>query len=235
MCSLEKRGRVYILTLLGDGDHRFNPSTIDAISAALKEVQDSPDAGALVTTNQGRYFSNGLDLQWISQNPDAHLSTIRIKFENLLASFIRLRVPTIAAICGHAAAGGFMVALAHDYRFMRGDRSVLYMSELDIGMKLPSSLMAVVRSKLLPGTLRDVVLGARKFSAQMALEGGIVDSVYADAPQTLEAAVSEAQNLAGRGWKKEIYSELRLGAFPGVLEELDAHRDPYIFPVSSKL
>jgi len=235
MCSLEKRGRVYILTLLGDGDHRFNPSTIDAISAALKEVQDSPDAGALVTTNQGRYFSNGLDLQWISQNPDAHLSTIRIKFENLLASFIRLRVPTIAAICGHAAAGGFMVALAHDYRFMRGDRSVLYMSELDIGMKLPRSLMAVVRSKLLPGTLRDVVLGARKFSAQMALEGGIVDSVYADSPQTLEAAVSEAQNLAGRGWKKEIYSELRLGAFPGVLEELDAHRDPYIFPVSSKL
>nr|ABK25802.1 unknown [Picea sitchensis] len=235
MCNLEKRGRVYILTLLGDGDHRFNPSTIDAISAALKEVQDSPDAGALVTTNQGRYFSNGLDLQWISQNPDAHLSTIRIKFENLLASFIRLRVPTIAAICGHAAAGGFIVALAHDYRFMRGDRSVLYMSELDIGMKLPRSLMAVIRSKLLPGTLRDVVLGARKFSAQMALEGGIVDSVYADSPQTLEAAVSEAQKLAGRGWKKEIYSELRLGAFPGVLEELDAHRDPYLFPVSSKL
>jgi hypothetical protein len=50
-------------------------------------------------------FQTALTLQWISQNPDAHLNTIRIKFENLLASFIRLRVPTIAAICGHAAAG----------------------------------------------------------------------------------------------------------------------------------
>jgi len=235
MCSLEKKGRVYILTLLGDGDHRFNPSTIDAISAALKEVQDSPDAGALVTTNEGRYFSNGLDIQWISQNPDAHLNTIRIKFENLLASFMRLGVPTIAAIRGHAAAGGFILALAHDYRFMKVDRSVLYMSELDHGMKLPRSLMAVVLSKLLPGALRDVVLGARKFSAQTALEGGIVDSVYADSVQTLEAAVSEAQKLASWGWMKEVYSELRLGAFPGVLEELDAHRDPYLFPVSAKL
>jgi len=235
MCSLEKRGNVYILTLLGEGDHRFNPSTIDSIIAALKEVQESPDGRALVTTNDGRYFSNGLDLQWISQNPEVNLTTIRFKFETLLASFMRLRVPTIAAICGHAAAGGFMLGLAHDYRFMRGDRSVLYMSELDIGMKMPRSLMAVIRSKLLPEALRDVVLGARKFSAQMALEARIVDSVYADSAQTLEAAVSEAQKFADRGWKKEVYCELRLGAFPGVVEELDAHRDPYIFPGSAKL
>lgn len=107
MCSLQKRGRVYILTLSGEGDHRFNPYTIDTVAAALKEVQDSPDAGALVTTNEGRYFSNGLDLQWISQNPEAHLSIIRIKFVNLPASFMRLGVPSIAAICGHAAGGGY--------------------------------------------------------------------------------------------------------------------------------
>lgn len=68
MCSLQKRGRVYILTLSGEGDHRFNPYTIDTVAAALKEVQDSPDAGALVTTNEGRYFSNGLDLMDISES-----------------------------------------------------------------------------------------------------------------------------------------------------------------------
>lgn len=64
---------------------------------------------------------------------------------------------------------GFILALAHDYRFMKADRSILYMSELDLGMKLPKSLMAVVRSKLFPAASRDVVLGARKFSVQTAL------------------------------------------------------------------
>eukprot|EP01018_Ginkgo_biloba_P038039 Gb_17266 [translate_table: standard] len=235
MCSLEKRGRVYILTLLGDGDHRFNSSSIDTISNALKTVQESLDAGALVTTNQGNYFSNGLDLKWIAQNPSAHLDIIRLKFENLLASFMRLGVPTIAAISGHASAGGFMLALAHDYRFMKKDRSVLYMSELDHGMHLPRSLMAVIRSKLLPGALRDVVLSASKLRAQTALQNGIVDSVFEDSAQTLEAAVREAEKLAGRGWKKDVYCGLRLAAFPGVVEELEAHRDPYLLPKHSKL
>lgn len=127
--------------------------------------------------------------------------------------------------------GGFILALADDYRFIKADRSVLYMSELDLGMKLPKSLMAVVRSKLLPAARRDVVLGARKFSAQTALEGRIVDSVYADSAQTLDAAVSEGQKLASRGWKKDIYSELRLGVFPGVVEELDAHRSRIFSPL----
>ena len=118
-----------------------------------------------MTTNEGRYFANSFDIQWISQNTDAHLNIVRIKFENLLASFMRLDVPTITAIHGHAATGGFILALAPDYRFMKVDRSVLYMSELDHGMKLPSSLLSVLLSRILPGALRDVVLGARKFSA----------------------------------------------------------------------
>lgn len=112
---------------------------------------------------------------------------------------------------------------------------MLYMNELNNGMKLPRSLLAVIRSKLSPRTLRDVVLGARIFSAQEALESGIADSVFADSPQTLEAAVGKAQNLAGRRWNSEIYSQLRLGVFPGVVEELDAHREPYFFPAFARL
>eukprot|EP01018_Ginkgo_biloba_P038036 Gb_17269 [translate_table: standard] len=235
MCSLEKRGKVFILTLLGDGDHTFNSSSVDSISNALKTVQYSPDAGALVTTNQGRYFSNGLDLKWIVQNPSAHLDIIGLKLENLLASFMRLGVPTIAAISGHASASGFILGLAHDYRFMKKDRSVLYMSELDYGINLPRSLMAVIRSKLSPGALRDVVLSARKFSAQTALQSGIVDSVFEDSAQTLEAAVREAEKLAGRGWKKDVYRGLRLAAFPGVVEELEAHGEPHVLSMHSKL
>ncbi|GLJ51466.1 hypothetical protein SUGI_1093840 [Cryptomeria japonica] len=65
MCSPEKRGNVYILTFVGDGEHRFNPTTFDAISEALKEVEESADAAALVTTNAGKYFYCGLDMKWV--------------------------------------------------------------------------------------------------------------------------------------------------------------------------
>ncbi|GLJ51442.1 hypothetical protein SUGI_1093310 [Cryptomeria japonica] len=195
MCSLEKRGKVYILTLVGDDDHRFNATTLDAIADALKQVEQSPDAAALVTTN--------------AENPGERLNIIREKFENMLAAFMRLGVPTVAAICGHAAAGGFMLALAHDYRFMTQGRSVLYMSELDHGMHLPRSMMAVIRCKLKTAVLRDVVVGARKLNAQMAFERGILDGVFQDHAGTLEAAVKEAEKLAARGWKREVYCGLR--------------------------
>lgn len=235
-CHLDRRGPVYILTLTGEGDHRFNPSSLDDILAALTVVEQSPDARALVTTNEGRYFSNGLDLKWLQNSRSmSSLTLIRHKFEGLLSSMMKLGIPTIAAVCGHAAAGGFMLALAHDYRFMINGRAVLYMSELDHGMTMPSSLMSVIRSKLLPAALREVVLKARKFTASEAFGFGFVDGFYDDPAKTLEAAVGEAEKLASFNWKREIYANLRAGAFPGVIEELAAKRDPYVWPKGSKL
>eukprot|EP00252_Welwitschia_mirabilis_P007418 TRINITY_DN1873_c0_g3_i1.p1 TRINITY_DN1873_c0_g3~~TRINITY_DN1873_c0_g3_i1.p1 ORF type:complete len:236 (+),score=35.12 TRINITY_DN1873_c0_g3_i1:313-1020(+) len=235
MCSLQRKGNVFILTLTGNGDHRFNESSMDAISDALQTVAKSTDAVALVTTNDGRYFSNGLDLKWISENPSARLEIIRVKFENLLASLMRLGVPTVAAMRGHAAAGGLVFAMAHDYRFMSKGRSVLYMSELDIGMKMPRSLMSLVRSKMSPSTLREVVMKARRFRPQEALDHGLIDRLCEDSDETLSEAIQEAEKLASRKWRKDVYAQLRMRAFSGVVEELDAHHDRYAFPVSSKL
>ncbi|KAJ8646558.1 hypothetical protein MRB53_008306 [Persea americana] len=235
-CRLDRCGSVYILTLTGEGDHRFNPSSLDDILAALTVVERSPEAGALVTTNEGRYFSNGLDLKWVQNSGSlSSLGVIRNKFEGLLSFMMKLGIPTIAAVCGHAAAGGFMLALAHDYRFMKNGRAVLYMSELDHGMNMPRSLMSVIRSKLLPASLREVVLKARKFTAPEAFEYGFVDGFYDDSAKTVEVSIGEAAKLASSKWKRESYANLRAGAFPGVIEELEAQRDPYVWPKGSKL
>ncbi|XP_058079867.1 enoyl-CoA delta isomerase 3-like [Magnolia sinica] len=229
-CRLERRGRVYILTLTGADDHRFNPPSLDDILTALKLVDQAPDAGALVTTNEGRYFSNGLDLKWIKTNlSHSALDIIRDKFEGMLSFMMKLGIPTLAAICGHAAAGGFMLALVHDYRFMTNGKGVLYMSELDHGMYMPRSLMSVIKSKLSPVSLREVVLKARKFTASEALEFRIIDGVYDDAAKTIDTAIVEAEKLVARGWKRDSYANLRAGAFPEVIEEIEARRDPYVW------
>lgn len=193
-----------------------------------------------MTTNQGRFFSNGLVLQWIPQNPDISSSTLRFRFETLLASIVRPRVPTIAAPCGHAAAKGFMLVLTQDYRVIKEHRPVLFMRELDNALKFTKGFTVVIWSKLMPGPLKNVVLGACKCNAQMDLEGGIVVFVCADPPQTLEAAIKRAQKLEGRSWKKEIYSELgekvtvANGDKEGFLSLGDANceEEPHSSPVS---
>lgn len=127
---------VYTLTLIGPGEHRFTPTSIPEIMAALDEVEADPKAAALVTMGEGKFFSNGLSLSLENRGSMENMQLID-KFHALLKRMLTFPMPTIAAISGHAVAGGCMFALAHDYRFMRADKGFMFLSEIDI--KLPFS------------------------------------------------------------------------------------------------
>ncbi|XP_058113048.1 enoyl-CoA delta isomerase 2, peroxisomal-like [Magnolia sinica] len=225
MCTLEKRGRVFVLTLAGDDEHHLNPTLIDDIRAALRRVRDGSTPGsALVTIAEGKFFSNGFDLNWAKaagagfQDRLEHMVS---KFDQIVADLISLPMPTVAAVTGHAAAAGFMLALSHDYVYMRKDRGVLYMSELNIGLPFPDYFMALMRSKI--GGLkarRDVVLRAAKIKAAEAVEMGIIDAAHDSSGETVDAAMRQAEELAGRKWSGEVYASIRKAMFAEVSELL---------------
>lgn len=235
-CRLDRWGSVYVLTLTGDGEHCFNPSSLNDLLAALAVVERSPDAGALVTTNQYWCFSNGLDLVWIKSNLNLSKSnSVQDKFEDLLCSMMKLGVPTIAAVCGNAAGDGFVLALAHDYRFMKSGKEVLCMNQLDHGMEVARSVVSLIKSKILPATLKEVMLKGRKLTASEASELRLVDGFYSDSEKTLKAAIAEGEKLASLNWGRKKYANLRARTFPGVVEEFEARRGPYTWPGSSKI
>lgn len=216
MCSLERIADVFVLRFKGDVDeHRLNPALCEEIMEKLAIVNNS-DAGALVTTNEGKFFSNGLDLAWSRQDPSTRTQAQSVAFSNMLEAFMRVNVPTVAAICGHAAAGGFILALAHDHRHMYRERGFMYMSELDVEILIPPTNMALIRSKLSPRAFKEVVLKASKLTASQAKELGIVDGAYPTAGATLEAALAEAAQLASRKWNKDLYLSMRRTMYPEV-------------------
>ncbi|CAN6446269.1 unnamed protein product [Victoria cruziana] len=228
MCSLEKRGRIWILELGGDEEHRLSPHVLDSINAAIDRVRSESSSGsALVTTSTGKFFSNGFDLAWARSGPasptsaDDRLKFMVEKHRSIITSLVSLPIPTIAAVTGHAAAGGFMLALAHDYIVMRRDRGFLYMSELDIGMTFTEYMMALIRAKSpSPAVLRDIVLRSRRFTAGEALDAGIIQASAADSGEAVAEAVRLAEDLAGRGWDGKTYASIRMSAFPELAESL---------------
>ncbi|KAG1367760.1 enoyl-CoA delta isomerase 2, peroxisomal [Cocos nucifera] len=239
MCSLEKRGRVFVLTLTGDGEHRLGHDLIAAIRSALARVRAESAAvrgAALVTAAEGRFFSNGFDLAWANSAGSSsaareRLGSLVALFRPIVVDMMSLPMPTIAAVTGHAAAAGFMLAICHDYVAMRGDRGFLYMSELDIGLPFPPYFMALMRAKIAdPRALRDVVLRAAKVPAAEAKEKGIVDWVYGSAAETVEAAVRMGEELAARNWNGSVYASIRMGSFQklcravGLAEEGDEEK-----------
>ncbi|XP_024005476.1 enoyl-CoA delta isomerase 2, peroxisomal [Eutrema salsugineum] len=222
MCTLEKRGDLFLLTLTGDGEHRFHPNTIASIISLLEQAKSQSKRGSvLITTANGKFFSNGFDLAWAQSSGSKTAAAERLhhmveSFKPVVAALLDLPMPTIAALNGHAAAAGLMLALSHDYVFMRNDRGVLYMSEVDIGLSMPDYFAAIVRSKIgTSAARREVFLSGKKIRGEEAVALGIVDSAAHDSEEgVLEATVRLGEKLAAKKWSGEVYASIRKSLYP---------------------
>uniref|UniRef100_A0A7C9DEC7 Delta(3)-Delta(2)-enoyl-CoA isomerase n=3 Tax=Opuntia streptacantha TaxID=393608 RepID=A0A7C9DEC7_OPUST len=232
MCTLEKRGNLYILTLIGAGDeHRLNPTLIAAIRSSLSQIKSeisrskSPPPTALITTAEGKFFSNGYDVKFADSSPSPLQTKIFMdaQLRALVSDLLSLPMPTVSAVTGHASAAGFILAIAHDYVLMRRERGFLYMSELDIGFVIPEWFVKMVNAKIGSSTAkRAVVMRAEKLTAEMAKEMGVVDAVGEGEKGTVEAAVKMAEELVKKGWNGEVYAENRKVFSKEVLEAIGA-------------
>ncbi|KAG8493219.1 hypothetical protein CXB51_010572 [Gossypium anomalum] len=213
MCNLEKRGKLFILTLTGEDEHRINPARIDAIRSALNQIRSdstSLSGSVLITTAHGKFFSNGYDLSWAGSSPDK-IRLMSSKLRELVADLISFPMPTVAAITGHACAAGLIFAFCHDYIVMRKDRGFLYMSETDIGLKIPAWFIAVISCKIGDAKVRrDVVLKAKKLTAEQALETA----------ETAEGGVELGEKLVKNGWNGQVYGENRKQLYREILDKL---------------
>ncbi|XP_030533904.1 enoyl-CoA delta isomerase 2, peroxisomal-like [Rhodamnia argentea] len=221
MCTLEKRGDIFYLTLTGSDEHRLSPALIASILSALSEAASQSTRGSvLVTTSAGKFFSNGFDLGWAQSagspaEAQRRLHQMVEEFMPVVAALISLPMPTIAAVQGHAAAAGLMLALSHDYVVMRSDRGVLYMSEVDIGLSLPGYFGAVVRAKVgSPAARREVLLRGRKVRGEEAVAMEIVEGAHDGEEGVAGASARLAEELAGRRWDGAVYAEIRKGLYP---------------------
>lgn len=235
MCSVDKNGNVFVLTLTSDDEHRLSPALIATIRSALSQIRSqSTISSALVTTATGKFFSNGLDLAWAESSGSNsgfidRLSHLIESLKPLIADLLSFPMPTVAAVTGHAAAAGFILAISHDYVLMRRDRGVLYMSELDIGLTMPEYFKTFFREKV-QAARREVLLRARKLRAEEAAKMGIVDEVCEGVEETVEAAVQLAEKLAARKWNGEVYAEIRKGLYPDLCKELRLTRRSIVVP-----
>ena len=108
MTELNQQDGVYVLHL-GDGENRFTLDWIQQMHAHLDEVVSTP--APLVTTAGGKFYSNGLDLEWVLSNSDRMAEYVG-RVQDLFARVLTLPVPTLAALQGHAFGAGAMLAMA---------------------------------------------------------------------------------------------------------------------------
>ena len=191
--SLRTDGGAYVL-VLGDDENRFSPEWLDAADAALDQVVAEPLP--LVVTGDGKFFSNGLDLEWLITHADEATWYIG-RVQGLLARLLVLPVPTIAAINGHAFGAGAMLAMACDWRVMREDRGFFCFPEADIRIPFTAGMAALIQAKLTPRTALDSMSTGHRYGGAEAETVGIVDGVAGEA-DLVAGALAKVLPLAGK-------------------------------------
>jgi len=179
---------------LGDGENRFNADSLAAIVAHLDEVQAAPVPRALVTTATGKFWSNGLDLEWMAANQQL-LDDFVPRVHELLARVLELDVPAVAALQGHTFAAGAMLALAHDQRVMRADRGFFCLPEVDIRIPFTTGMNALITARLTPRAAHEAMTTGRRYGGVDAAAAGIVEEAL-DADRLLPRAIELAAALA---------------------------------------
>jgi len=167
--DLAWEGRIAVVSL-NEGENRFNPPFLTAFMQKLDDIEKTADAAALVVrSTHEKIFSNGIDLGWLLPLIQKNEMETVIRFINQMMSLMRrllvFPIPTIAAITGHAFAGGAIMCCYFDYRFMRTDRGYFCFPEVDLGIPFLPGMMAAIKKTIPRYMLHEMLCQGKRATA----------------------------------------------------------------------
>ena len=221
MIGLEREGDVFVLRL-DDGENRFRDDSLAAWNDALDRVEAADGPKALVTVGTGKFYSNGLDLDWAMTEAKDRFADYLADVLAVYGRVLGLGCATVAAINGHAFGAGGQVALAHDFRVMREDRGYFCMPEVDMRAPLHPGMTAILKARLPKQTAHEVIATGRRYGGADAVAAGIAQETARE-DAVLPRSIELAAPLAGKAHpamsrlKRDLYPEV----FAALTERLE--------------
>ena len=216
MPQLTREGAVFVLRW-DDGENRFRDDSIRAWSTALDEIEAAEGPKALVTTGAGKFYSNGLDLEWALRERKESFAEYVLEVLALLGRVLTFPCVTVAACNGHAFGAGAQLLVAHDVRLMRAERGFFCMPEIDMKVYLHPGMTALLAARLPAQTVHEVIATGRRYGGGDAKAAGIVEEALPEAA-LLPRALELASGLAGKA--HPVMKRLKTDLYPLVLAAL---------------
>lgn len=195
MIELERIDDVFVIHM-DDGENRMNRSWLDQFGSALDTVDAGDDPVALVTTGSGKFFSNGLDLEWLMTGAES-MPAFAAEVEQLFARILAAPYITVAACNGHTFGAGAMLALAHDFRVMRSDRGFFCLPEVNISIPFTAGMNSLIMSRMSSTAAHEAMVTGRRFGGEESARMHIVHRAVAE-PDVLATAIGIATEHAGK-------------------------------------
>ncbi len=195
MLEVGDEGVVRVLRMDHGKVSALDVELLDALSTAVQEAAQGA-CRAVVLTGTGRAFSAGVDLQRLLEGGEAYARALLASMDRAFMTLFGLGKPVVAALNGHAIAGGCILACAADRRFGATGSWRMGLSELDVGVPFPSAPLAVASAAVGDAAVRHLVMSTALVDPEAAVGLGLVDTLV-DPKDLMPAALAEARRMAG--------------------------------------
>jgi enoyl-CoA hydratase len=185
---------VDVLTMRHGKANALDIEFCEALAAHFQAARLT-DTKAVVLTGTGRIFSAGVDLKRVSAGGAPYVREFLPYLHNLYEAVFFHPKPVVAAINGHAVAGGCVLAACADRRVMASDVGRIGVTELLVGVPFPALAFEILRSAVPAANLAEFVYSGATYASDVAIERGWVDEL-ADAAELLEDALAVAREFA---------------------------------------
>lgn len=212
---------VHVVTMTSNKVNAMNGEFFSDLQAAMVELQ-SAEALPVVLTGHGGCFCAGLDLRELYDLDRATLAAFVDRLDQTVLGWFTFPRPTVAAVNGHAIAGGCVLALACDVRVAVDRGASIGLNEVQVGIPFPAVPLAITRHGLSPARAREVLLMGALLSPAVAMARGLVDEVV-PAAEVVPRALVLARSIASDSFA--AYATIKAQLLAPALASLEATRD----------
>ncbi len=215
----------------------IHPEGIAELAMHLKTIQKQ--ATALIVVGNDKFFSIGFDLPRVMTLDRRGLTDFLYDFQNLLLSMTCLPIPTIAALTGHAVAGGAILALGCDVRIARSDKIRIGFNESLLGLTIPWMAELLLTDITGPRACRRLMTEGLLLDASAAVDIGLADE-HLPGPAVMERAEQKARQLANipapafAAVKENLLGPIRDAYQSGVAARTEQFVDLWFLPDTQK-
>jgi enoyl-CoA hydratase/carnithine racemase len=188
--QLEITNKIGILHLVGGVTNPINQELIDELSKFVNALKDDNKVKGVVLTSQSeKFFSIGFDLPQLYKQSQDEIQTFYHSFNQLCIDLYTIPKPTVAAIIGHAIAGGCILSLCCDYRFIASGRKLMGLNEIKLGLPVPYPADCILRQLVGDRVATELMYTGDFYAADDLLKFGLVDRILPDEkviPESIE-------------------------------------------------
>jgi enoyl-CoA hydratase/carnithine racemase len=184
----EIRNTVGFVKLNHGSTNAINLDLVGHLTELLGEVRaDQQLRGLVLTSSNDKFFSIGFNIPELIELPPDDLKNFYSSFNRLCIDLFTLPKPTIAAITGHAIAGGCILTLCCDYRFIAQGRKLMGLNEIKLGLPVPYVADCILRNLVGIRDAREIMEAGDFYLPEVSSQMGLVDQVL-----PLEGVITEA-------------------------------------------